>query len=80
MTEGDSPLRYWGRYCPSYSASNGRAAKSTEGPRSSYNADGESWTCNSQMPVGQTAPGTPSLKQLDAMRTQGGDVRKRPLG
>jgi hypothetical protein len=73
-----TPLRTWS--CPSYSATDGRAAKSTEDVRSSYSADGENWTTSAQMPAGQAAPGTPTFKQLDQMRTQGGDVRKRPLG
>lgn len=73
------PLRDWAS--ASYSALDGRAAKSSEGPRERYGADGEVWSVNAQLPVGQAAKGTPSLKELDRMRTQNvTPVRKRPIG
>jgi hypothetical protein len=42
------PLRQWS--APSYSAQDGRAAKSSEEQRSGYGADGETWTVNAQIP------------------------------
>lgn len=70
------PLRDWS--CPSYLAEDGRAAKSSMPLKSSYGADGETWTTSRQMPGGQAGPGSPSLKQIDAARCQDPTpVRKR---
>jgi len=72
-------LKDWS--CPSYSADDGRAAKSSEELRSSYGADGETWSVSAQMPAGQPGKGSPSLKELDAARcTNATPVRKRPVG
>lgn len=71
------PLRCWSM--ASYDPNTGRCASSLHGP-GDVTIEGERIRPNAQMPGGQTAPGTPSLKELDARRTQGGDVRKRPYG
>jgi hypothetical protein len=73
------PLRDWA--CPSYSPDDGRAAKSTEGIRSRYGADGENWTTSAQMARGTPGKGSPTLRELDAQRCQNRTpVNKRPVG
>jgi hypothetical protein len=50
------PLRCWAY--PSYSPTDGRAAKSSEAPQGSYSAEGERWSVSDQLKAG--ANGTPS--------------------
>lgn len=58
------PLRDWNS--ASYGLS-GRAAKSTEGPRESYSADGERWTVSAQIPSNDPGVhGAPSFAERDA--------------
>jgi hypothetical protein len=76
------PLRNWS--CPSYSASTGRAVNSSEALKGSYSAPAgsgiEPWSGNAQLPAGQPGKGSPTWKQIDANRTQGGSVKNRPVG
>jgi hypothetical protein len=73
-------LRNWST--ASYSAQDGRAAKSTEGPeKKSFDADGESWSVNAQMPKGQPGKGSPSWSEIDQQRcTDYTKIKDRPLG
>jgi hypothetical protein len=72
------PLRSWA--CPSYDPNTGKAASAFLPWGARTTIEGQEIAPNSQLARGQTAPGTPSLKELDQMRTQGGSVKNRPYG
>jgi hypothetical protein len=66
----DIPLRCWNS--ASYSATNGRAAKSTEGPATrSFSADQDSWTTSDQITeaTGHAAGNTPSWTAINKSRS-----------
>jgi hypothetical protein len=74
------PLRDWASR--SYDPSNGRAASSLEGQnQGGYSVDGQTCRPSAQLPAGQPGKGSPSWKQIDQNRCQGGTaVSKRPVG
>lgn len=68
------PLRDWNS--ASYSATDGRAAKSSEGPRESYSADGERWSVSRQIPDSDPGVnGGMSWKQMDARNSRSANKR-----
>lgn len=73
------PLKDWAS--ASYSAEDGRAAKSSMMPKKSYSADGETWGVSAQLAAGEPGPGSPTWKAIDAARCQNPTpVHKRPIG
>ena len=63
------PLRDWNS--ASYGLS-GRAAKSTEGPRENYSADGERWSVTRQIPHDPGVNGGMSWAEMDKRNSRSG--------
>ena len=74
-----APLR---SQAASYDPANGRAAPSSlpAGGQKSYSLDGEPCRPWAPAAVGELAKGSRTWAEIDKSRTQGGDVRKRPVG